>query len=95
MRHDTRLQLDMTPDGQFRTPPRAPVTMQIMAGAVLVAVVAGGLAFAAFALWLALLLVPVVIVAVLVAVVMLRLRIWQARRRAAGYDSNRFMARRP
>ncbi len=85
----------MTPDGQFRTPPRTPITMQIMAGAVLVAVVAGGLAFAAFALWLALLLVPVVIVAVLVAVVMLRLRLWQARRRASNYDDSRFAVRRP
>ena len=94
MRHDTRLQLDMTPDGQFRTPPRAPITMQIMAGAVLVAVIAGGLAFAAFALWLALLLVPVVIVAVLVAVVMLRLRVWQARRRTGAYGGDQFGVRR-
>ncbi len=85
MDHNTRLQLDMTPDGQFRTPPRPPITAKIFAGAVLVAVVAGGLAFAAFALWIALLLVPVVILAVLVAVLTLRFRLWQARRRAAGF----------
>ncbi len=78
----------MTPDGQFRTPPRSPLTTQIFAGAVLVAVVAGGLAFAAFALWFALLMVPVVVVAVLLAVVMLRFKLWQARRRGG-------MVRRP
>ena len=86
MDRDTRLQLDMTPDGQFRTPPRPPITAKIFAGAVLVAVVAGGLAFAAFALWIALLLVPVVILAVLVAVLTLRFRLWQARRRASDYS---------
>ena len=92
MRHDTRLQLDMTPDGQYRTPRRAPITTQILAGAVLVAVIAGGLAFAAFALWIALLLVPVVILAVLVAVLTLRFKLWQARR-AAGNGT--YMTRRP
>ena len=75
-----RMQLDMSPDGEFRTPPRPPITAKIFAGAVVVAVVAGGLAFAAFALWIALLLVPVVVLAVLVAVLALRFRLWQARR---------------
>ncbi len=70
----------MTPDGAFRTPPRIPVANRIIAGAVLLAVVAGGIAFAAFALWLALALVPVVIGAVLVAVAMIRFQMWRARR---------------
>ena len=85
----------MTPDGQFRAPPRSPITTQIFAGAVLVAVVAGGLAAAAFALWIALLLVPVAIVAIAFAVLVLRFKLWQARRHAAGYGGSRFMARRP
>ncbi len=82
MDRQTRLQLDMSPDGEFRTPPRAPLTSKIFACAVLIAVIAGGLAFAAFALWVALLLIPVVILAVLVAVLTLRFRLWQARHRA-------------
>lgn len=80
----TRIQLDMTPDGKFRMPPRAPITAKIFAGAVVIAVVAGGLAFAAFALWVALIMIPVVILAVVVAVLTLRFRLWQARRRAGG-----------
>ena len=84
MDRQTRLQLDMTPDGQFRSPPRAPITAKIFAGAVVIAVVAGGLAFAAFALWIALILIPVVVLAILVAVLTLRFQLWQARRRTAG-----------
>ncbi len=85
----------MTPDGRFTAPPRAPISTRIIAGAVLLAVVAGGLAFAAFALWIALLLVPVVIVAVLVAVMTIRFKIWQARRRAGSLGGNRHVARWP
>jgi hypothetical protein len=47
-----------------------------------VAVVAGAVAFAAFALWIALLLIPVFLLAVLIAVGMLRFQMWRARRRA-------------
>ncbi len=83
MAYDPRLPLDMTPDGRFRAPPRMPVSTRIIAGAVLVAVVAAGLAFAAFALWIALTLIPVAIAAVLVAFVAFRFKLWQARRRAA------------
>ncbi len=95
MAYDSRLQLDMTPDGRFTTPPRAPISTRIIAGAVLLAVVAGGLAFAALALWVALLLIPVVIVAVLVAVITIRFKMWQARRRAASFGGDRYVARRP
>jgi len=79
---DSRLQLDMTPDGGFRTPPGLTLSTRIMAVAVLVAVVAGAVAFAAFALWIALLLIPVFLLAVLIAVGMLRFQMWRARRRA-------------
>ena len=54
-----------------------------MAGAVILAVVAGGLAFAALALWVFLLLIPVAIVAILAAVGMIRFKLWQARRRGS------------
>ena len=73
----------MTPDGRFRAPPRVPVSTRIIAGAVLLAVVAAGLAFAALALWVALALIPVAIVAAVVAVATFRFRVWRARRRAS------------
>lgn len=82
MAHDPRL-LDMTSDGRFRAPPRVPVSSRIVGVAVLIAVVATGLAFAALALWVALALIPVAIVAVVVAVVMIRFKLWRARRRAS------------
>lgn len=74
----------MTPDGQFRVPRRTPITTRIIAGAVLLAVVATGVAFAAFALWLALTLIPVILAAILVAVGMMRFQLWRARRNASG-----------
>ncbi len=70
----------MTPDVQFRTPPRTPVTNRIIAWAVLVAVVATGIAFAALALWVALTLIPVILVAGLIAVAAIRFQLWRARR---------------
>ena len=84
----------MTPDGRFTRPPGMPISTRIIAGAVLLAIVAGGLAFAAFALWIALALVPVVIVAVLIAVLTIRFKIWQARRRAESLSGNRQVSRR-
>ncbi len=89
MAYDPRLkpslQIDMTPDGQFRAPPGVPLSTRIIAGAVVLAVVAGCVAFAALALWIALALIPIVIVAVLVAVAVIRFKLWQARRRAASF----------
>ena len=87
MVYDPRLPIDMTPDGRFRAPPRMPVSTRIIVGAVLVAAVAAGLAFAAFALWIALMLIPVVIAAGLVAFVALKFKLWQGRRRAAASRS--------
>ncbi len=84
MDNDKRLILDMTADGGFRQPVRAPLSTRIVAIAVLVAVVAGAVAFAAFALWLALALVPIVAVAILVAVGTIRFQMWRARRRSFG-----------
>ncbi len=82
MANDPRL-LDMTPDGRFRAPPRLPVSSRIIGAAVLLAVMATGLAFAALALWVALALIPVAIGAIVVAVVLIRFKLWRARRRAS------------
>jgi uncharacterized membrane protein len=86
MAYDPRL-LDMTPDGKFRPPqPKRgglPLSTQIMIGAVLVAVIAGGLAVAAVFLWLAAALIPVALVAGLVGYLVIRFKIWQARRRGS------------
>ena len=70
----------MTPDGRFRTPARTPWSNRIIAYAVVLAVIAGSVAFAALALWLALALIPVVFIAVLVIVLTVRFKMWQARR---------------
>ncbi len=86
----------MTPDGQFRTPPRRnPIATRIIAGAVLVAVAATGVALAALALWVALTLIPVILAAVLIAVLTIRFQLWRARRNAfGGRDIRRTLARR-
>ncbi len=74
----------MTPDGQFRTPPRTPVTNRIIGWAVLVAVVGTGAALAALALWVALTLIPVILAAVVIAAVAIRFQLWRARRNLGG-----------
>jgi hypothetical protein len=95
MAYNPRLQLDMTPDGQFRGPPRVPITTRIIAGAVLLAVVSGALAFAALALWVAMALIPIAIAAVLILVLTIRFKMWQARRRAGSVRSEGYVVRRP
>ena len=72
--------IDMTPDGQFRGPPPTPWASRILRYAIVVGVLAAGLAMAAFALWFALMLIPIVIGAVVVAYAAFRWRLWRARR---------------
>lgn len=80
----------MTPDGAFRTPPPTPWASRILRYAIVVGVLAAGLAAAAFALWFALMLVPVVIGAALVAYGAFRWQQWKARRAYSGrYDLTR------
>ena len=80
--------LDMTPDGAFRSPPQmrgaVPFSFKLLAGAVLVAVVAGAVSMAALALWLFSMMLPVLIIAGGVAYLSLRYRRWQSLR--AGRD---------
>ncbi len=82
MRDPQPLQIDMTPDGRFRKSLRPSWGPRIIVVAALVALVAGGLAIAALALWFALALIPVAIVAALVAVAALRFQVWRASWRA-------------
>ena len=71
----------MTPDGRFVEPPAASLATQLLRYALIVAVLAGGLAIAALALWFALVLIPVAIGAALVAYGAFRWRLWRLQRR--------------
>ena len=73
----------MRPDGSFMALERrtAPLSLKVMIGAVLVAVVAGAMAFAALALWVFSMVLPVLIGAGLVAWGTMKFRRWQAGRR--------------
>ncbi len=70
----------MLPDGSFRRPARPPVMTRIFIWAAVVAAIAGALAFAAFALWIALILVPIALIAGVIAWAALRFQLWRARR---------------
>ncbi|MDA8050435.1 MAG: hypothetical protein M0002_10570 [Rhodospirillales bacterium] len=72
--------LDLTPEGEFRRPARPPWAMRLAGWAIVVALIAGGLAVAAVFFWLALLLIPVAIVAALLAYGALRFQLWRNRR---------------
>lgn len=70
--------LDLTPEGQFRRPVRQPWTSRLGRWALLVAALAGGLAAAALAFWLALMLIPIAIAAGLIAYGLFRFERWRA-----------------
>jgi len=72
----------MTADGRMR--PRLPLATRIAITAVLVAIIAGCLAFAALAFWIAVALIPVALIAALVASVAIRFQLWRARRSVGG-----------
>ena len=77
--------LDMTPDGAFRRPPQVGPTLslKLLVGAVLVAMVAGGIAVAAIALWLFSMVLPVLVVAGVAVWGLLKYRQWQLLRGGA------------
>lgn len=77
-------ELDMHADGSFRVPPRPPILTRIFMWAAVIAVIAGGLAAAAFALWIALILLPVALLAAIVAWLAFRFQLWRARGSAGG-----------
>ncbi len=75
--------LDMRLDGSFQSPPRAagmPLSLKLMIGGGLVAMVAGSLAVAALAMWVFSMLLPLIVTAGLFGWGMLMLRRWQASR---------------
>ena len=74
----------MTINGEFVSPPTAPISSRILAWAIVVAVIAGALAVAALALWAALIILPVAFGAALVAWAMFRYRVWRAQRAMGG-----------
>jgi hypothetical protein len=73
-------EIELLPDGSYR-PRRPPIAARIFAWAIVIAVAAGALAVAAFALWFALILIPVVVVAALIAWLAFRYQLWRARQR--------------
>jgi hypothetical protein len=76
-------ELDMTINGEFVTPPKAPLSSRILMAAIVIAILAGALSLAAFALWLALIILPVAFAAAVVAWAMFRYRVWRAQRSTA------------
>ena len=77
-------ELEMTVNGEFVSPPAAPIASRIFMWAVVIAVLAGALSLAAFALWIALLILPVAFGAAVVAWAMFRYRVWRAQRAMGG-----------
>lgn len=73
-----RLQIDMTPDGDFREPAKPPLAARIFFWAILVVTVAGSIVVAALALWFALALIPLVIGAAIVAYLAFRFQLWRS-----------------
>jgi len=73
-------EIELLPDGSYRSR-RPPVAARIFAWAVVIAVAAGALAVAAFALWFALILIPVVVAAALIAWLAFRYQLWRSRQR--------------
>ena len=74
----------MTINGEFVSPPAAPFSSRILMWAVVVAVIAGALSLAAFALWLALLILPVAFGAAVIAYGIFRYKLWRAQRAVGG-----------
>jgi hypothetical protein len=77
-------QLDMTLEGDFVRPRRPPILGQVLFWALIVAIIAGALAVAAFALWLAMLILPVALGAGVIAYGLYRFQLWRARQSLGG-----------
>jgi hypothetical protein len=69
--------LDLLPDGSFR-PRQPPLAIRVLRWALVVALLAGGLALAAFALWFALVLIPIAVAAGLIAWLAFRYQLWRS-----------------
>ena len=80
-------------DGEFITPPTPSWPVRLAGTAIVVAVLAGVLALAALAFWVAVAMVPVVLVAGLVAWAAIRFQLWRARGGSGGGSGGRFGGR--
>ena len=76
-------QIEMRIDGDL-LPPTVSWPMRLAGAAIIVAVLAGVVAMAALAFWVALALIPVALVAGLVAWAAIRFQIWRGRRSGRG-----------
>jgi hypothetical protein len=76
--------IDLNPDGSFREPARAPLSVRILRVAIIVAVLAGGLALAALAFASLLVLVPLALGAGAVGYGAWRWRLWRAGQKPPG-----------
>jgi high-affinity Fe2+/Pb2+ permease len=79
--------IDMTIKGEFTDtsqPGIPPIPARVMGVALLVAIVAGAVAIALLALWLALTLIPIAIAAGVIAYGVFRMQLWSARRQSLG-----------
>jgi membrane protein implicated in regulation of membrane protease activity len=77
-------ELDMTLEGEFVSPPRLPITSRILVWVILIAVIAGSLTLAAFALWLALLIFPIALGAAIIAWVLFKFQVWRGQKSLGG-----------
>ena len=95
-RPETGPVIDMTPDGEFvdmRRTGAAPFSVKVIGVGVLVAIVAGGLAIAALALWLAMTLIPIAIAGAAIAYAVFRVQLWWTRRHSLGSGGHRDLFR--
>ncbi len=74
----------MNLDGEFVSPPQPPIVSKILLWAIVVAVLAGAFAMAAFALWLALMILPIALGAGLIAWGLYRFQVWRAGKSLSG-----------
>jgi len=77
-------------DGEFISPPAPSWPVRLAGTAIVVAVLAGVLALAALAFWVAVAMVPIAIVAGLVAWAAIRFQLWRAQGRPWGGSGGRF-----
>ncbi len=82
-------ELDMTIEGEYRTPPKPPFMTRVLIWAIVVAVLVGSFALAAFALWLALVILPVALGAAVVAWLIWRFQVWRGNASIRGSGNRR------
>jgi hypothetical protein len=85
-------QIEMRLNGEV-IPPTPSWPVRVAGLAIIVAVLAGVIAVAALAFWLAIALIPVALVAGLVAWAAIRFQLWRARRSGGGFGRGDWLSR--